>query len=520
MRFACSKLLLLACVASLGIWLGFPNDFFSLPFLALLWPLALALTGKYAASWEGAASYGWLGSFCGITAALYWLALPIAQVGDLPWPVAFLCTLLIAFCLSLQGAIFASFAWHIRGYGPLIFALASGLAWYLLEYVFAICPGFPWLALAGSLAPWPLLTQAAAVTGAFLLGGIWLTAALFVLLAFLPGAYSIAARMSCASAGCAIALVLLSYGAGRIAEIRLTSGTPQNNFIQAALIEGNIDQNQKWTLPFQRESLNIYIGLTNEALAQRDDHPLIIWPETALPFFVEKRPEFMGEVREEVRKWGSPLLFGAPGAGASNNGIYNRAFLMAPDGQLAGTYDKEQLVPFGETVPPWLKLKFLEPLLQGTGVYTQGSDPKPLLWDKLAMGVLICYEGIFPWLAQSRVAAGSNLLIDISNDGWFGRTPAARQHLYLTALRCIEQGRWLLRATNTGISASIDPAGSIVKSGPMFQMGYLPCEAILLSDMTIFHRIYDFLPWLCLALLAGLLGAGHLCGCKVSEKRG
>lgn len=103
------------------------------------------------------------------------------------------------------------------------------------------------------------------------------------------------------------------------------------------------------------------------------------------------------------------------------------------------------------------------------GVYTEGTTTAPLHYRNLALGMLICYEGIFPWLAQDRAAQGANILVDISNDGWFGATPAARQHLYLTALRALEQNRWLLRGTNTGISAVVDPRGRLTLRGGQFR---------------------------------------------------
>lgn len=139
---------------------------------------------------------------------------------------------------------------------------------------------------------------------------------------------------------------------------------------------------------------------------------------------------------------------------------------MAPT---IGHYDKEHLVPFGEYLPSWLNWGFLEALLQGVGVYETGTAVAPLRYENLALGMLICYEGIFPWLAQARVADGANILVDISNDGWFEDTPASRQHLYLTVLRALEQNRWILRGTNTGISVVVDPRGRLTARGGQFR---------------------------------------------------
>lgn len=145
--------------------------------------------------------------------------------------------------------------------------------------------------------------------------------------------------------------------------------------------------------------------------------------------------------------------------------VFNRALLLDPSGNTAGHYDKEHLVPFGEYVPEWLNWNFLADLLQEVGVYTPGRSAAPLVHEDLRLGMLICYEAVFPWLAQARVEHGANVLVDISNDGWFGRSPAALQHLYLASLRAVEQGRWLLRGTNTGISAIIDARGRVTVRG-------------------------------------------------------
>ena len=161
-------------------------------------------------------------------------------------------------------------------------------------------------------------------------------------------------------------------------------------------------------------------------------------------------------------------------------------------------------MPFGEYLPSWLNWPFLEALLQGVGVYTEGTATGPLRYGDLALGMLICYEGIFPWLAQARVADGANILVDISNDGWFRGTPASRQHLYLTVLRALEQNRWLLRGTNTGISAVIDGRGRITARGPQFRAGTLAARARLETGESRYHRLAPWLPWLALAALAAL----------------
>ena len=192
-----------------------------------------------------------------------------------------------------------------------------------------------------------------------------------------------------------------------------------------------------------------------------------------------------------------PLLFGAPAYLRSLGGhvLFNRAYLLAPSGQTAA-YDKEHLVPFGEYVPLGNLLTFIGKLVEGLGDFRPGQDGKPLLQGNLALGTLICYEAIFPELAQRRVAAGANVLVNISNDAWFGDSAAPRQHLDLALLRAVEQGRTLIRGTNTGISAVIDPRGRIMAQGGLFTALALPCpETPLVSETTWYHRHYLFITW-------------------------
>lgn len=496
------SVLVWSLIAILAVWLGFPNNIWSFPPAVLFWPFALAVLGSRFRGWRAAFLGGWLISAAAMLTALYWLYLPVAEVGGLPLPLALLCAIFIAVCLAIQGGIFSLLAHGLKNRNPWLFALTLALCWYLLEYGFAVAIGVPWLPLAGALVQWPLLVQISDTLGAYLAGALWLLAAFLCLP--LPGlAFGRNQQPLMAAVGVTLISVLLWYGICGFtsAHFEIGEGT------DALMVEGNVDQNQKWTPPFQQKSLAIYLRLTARGLGQARalgiEQPLILWPETAMPFFYERSPALAERLRQAVRAWNCPLLFGAPGVGRRDGEevIFNRAFLLDPAGQTQGQYDKVHLVPFGEYLPSWLQLDFLEALLQGVGIYEEGVSIKSLNYGRLALGVLICYEGIFPWLARDRVSGGANILVDISNDGWFGRTPAARQHLYLTALRCIEENRWLWRATNTGISALVDNHGRLVQTGPMFKEGFLLCHARLITERSLFYYLCNWLPWLATGLV-------------------
>ena len=503
-RFAGSREFSCFCLVFFALWLGFPNNFLEAPLLILFWPLGCAFLGKFGANTKKALIAGWLATFFGAIPCLYWLYMPVHEVGDLHFAPAFACALLIAFAVASQSGLFSVGAYFAKNAHPALAAVFLGLLWWVLEYLYALIGGFPWLTPAASLAEWPFTLQIADIMGAYAADGLWICAVLLCALS-LPKIYGkfLAGTFFCGLCVCAL---ICGYGCVRL---NLPEKSAEG-IVNALFVEGNIDQNRKWEPAFQRETLEHYIALTENGLelAKKRDisQPLVIWPETALPFFYQLKPEFSQILRDFVKQENIPLLFGAPGVeyapGKAEGAVYNRAFLLGPDGRLLGHYDKEHLVPFGEYAPAWLKLGFLEALLQGVGVYEPGQESAPLRYGRLALGMLICYEGIFPWLARDRVESGANILIDISNDGWFGRSAAARQHLLLTVPRCIEQNRWLLRATNTGISAVVDARGRVDMRGDVFQAGSILARADLEEKRSLYYYLASGLPFGAFAFLA------------------
>lgn len=324
-------------------------------------------------------------------------------------------------------------------------------------------------------------------------------------------------------------LVLFSYSFIRLWETDHERGEP----LSVALIQGNLDQNVKWEPTMQRLTLQRYLTLSREALVFPDPRfgrpDLLVWPETAMPFDYERHPVFSEQIREQARKEKVSILFGAPGFRRNLDGstsTFNCAYLVGPDGVDAGQYEKEHLVPFGEYTPRYLDIPFLRPLLQGVGNFTPGEHTEPLRMrpltnrtgvagqeapagrtdsdSRLVQGPLICYEAIFPELARKQVRLGASLLVNISNDAWFGRSSAPEQHLQQSVLRAVEQGRWLIRATNTGISAFIAPTGNITVRGNLFRAEVVPGQVVPLQDKTLFFYVEPWLPWVVLVCLIAL----------------
>ena len=491
---------------ALGFIAGFPNMVLHIPPLVLLFPVALVALGVLAPSAMTALRHGWL---CGIAAyfgVLYWVALPLSMVGNLPWLLALPCALGVACCLAFACGLFALAAHRWQAMPPLRLAALLGLVWYGLEYAYAFLP-FPWLPLAAAFVPWSVSIQPAAVVGAYALSGIMVSFALLLRCA----GHSVPCRV----AALVVLLICLVPSAWRLAA-HPVEHEPQGADSRAVLfVEGNIDQNQKWDPAFQRSTIERYLSLTKQGLqamtaaGKRDAAlpPLVVWPETAMPFYVQAHPEHSPRLAAFAAQNDIALLLGCPAYENTpqQRHIFNRAFLLGSQGQMLGHYDKQYLVPFGEYLPPWLDFEILKPLLQGVGIYSQGTVSQPLRTANLAMGMLICYEAIFPDLAQKRVQDGANVLADISNDGWFGNTAAPVQHLYLTALRAVEQERWLLRGTNTGISAICDAYGRIVMQGGRDKAQSVQGRVRAVQGFSIFHHIYAFIPLAAFLIFIALL---------------
>lgn len=497
--FPAGALAVAAIVSALGFGLGFANDFLTCPPLVLLCPAALALLSLKAAGDRQAFLLGFLAALPGHIWALYWLVLPLAQVGGLPAAGATACMLLVCTALATQGGLFTLAARRLWAPASPACGLALGLLWYFLEYAYAAVAGFPWLQVSGALALWPVLVQAADTTGSLLLGGLWVAAAILVAGAFL-GAKGMRRRIRPACAGLVVAAALTGYGVFALEREPAEAMPDGADSFPVIFAEGNIDQNQKWDKSFRQGTVAAYLRLTEQGLAAAKARwpegdlarGIIIWPETAMPFDLARSP-LAADIMRMARTARMPLLTGAIGQEPGRR-VYNRIYLMDETGYPAGIYDKEHLVPFGEYVPSFFQWGFLEGLLQEVGAYTPGTRTQPLRAGHLALGPLICYEGIFPWLAQERVRTGANVLVDVSNDGWFGDTPAPRQHLALTALRAVEQNRWIVRGTNTGISCVMDARGRVVLRGTQFREGTLLARARTLSQASPFHTAYPFIP--------------------------
>ena len=200
------------------------------------------------------------------------------------------------------------------------------------------------------------------------------------------------------------------------------------------------------------------------------------------------------------------MLAGSLGGAPTGDLLYNSAELIAPNGDWAGRYNKVHLVPWGEYVPFPRLFAFAQKLTHEVGDFSRGSERHPLNLGAYRAGVFICYESVFPDEIRQFAAAGAGVFVNISNDGWFGESGAPGQHLNMARMRAIENRRWLLRTTNTGITAAIDPYGRVVARAPRNQRVVLQAPYAALSEQTFYTRHGDWFAWACAIIsLAGLI---------------
>jgi len=469
--------------AGLGALFGYANPWAQLPALALLLPAALAILGLAAPTPWTAFKHAWRAGSVASLACLYWVYWPVMHYGEVNWALALPVPLLLAMAMGCYYGLFGLLAQLANRISPLLGTLFLGLVWTAMELAQAkLLSGFSWLTLSSAFVAWPMFVQAASIIGAYGVSGVLALVAVGLVL----GTRS----KSCLALALCGVLGLAGYGWLRMDTF--TETTPAHS---VAVVQGNIDQSIKWDPTYQIGTVEKYVRLSRE-IAAKANPELIVWPETSMPFYFQDETPLRAPAFDLLRGGKAALIVGAPAyertTGPGSFVLFNRAFLLTPESVTMNWYDKEHLVPFGEYVPLGGLLP-LDQLVSGVGDFAPGRNEKALKVGDLALGVLICYEAIFADLAQNRVAQGANVLINISNDAWFGATSAPHQHLQLTALRAIEQGRYVVRSTNTGLSAFIDPLGRISLAGPQFQELAAAGMVHPRAELTPFHRSYMWL---------------------------
>lgn len=434
---------------------------------------------------------------------LYWLNIVMTTYGQLHPVFSVAAYLMLVIYLSLFFGAATWAACRLREHLGWPVMLTLPVFWVGCEFIRAfLFSGFPWASLGYSQIALLPVVQAAELFGVYGISFLLLlsNAALAQLI------QSRRNRQPLPWIGLGVTLLLLVANAG-YGLVRLQQDLDsREQTAQVALVQGNIDQGVKWDPSYQQATVERYAELSRKVVAE-SAADLIIWPESATPFYFQEVSPLALEVARVAADTGTSLLFGSPAYEVVNRSprYLNSAFMLSPQGQVLGRSDKIHLVPFGEYVPLGRYLPFINKLVVGIGDFSPGTI-KPLPIGENLVGVLVCFEGIFPELARDYVRAGSHLLINITNDAWFGRSSAPAQHLAMTRFRAIENRIWVARAANTGISALIAPSGIMTLETPIFETLAVSGQVGLGARPTLYTRFGDILPIGCLLLgLAGLV---------------
>jgi apolipoprotein N-acyltransferase len=298
-----------------------------------------------------------------------------------------------------------------------------------------------------------------------------------------------------------LVLATAAWGSFRIRRADLTrAGDP----VRVGLVQGNVVQSEKWDDARATAIFSSYVGMTRQAIA--NGAQVIIWPESATPFYFEEDRIDADVVRRLAREARVPILLGSD---QIERGVpvryYNSAFLVAPDGSSAGVYRKMHLVPFGEYVPLKHLLFFVVPLVETLADFSAGESAVLLPVKGHLVSTAICYEIVYPELVRQFTRAGSEMLTTITNDAWFGDTSAPYQHFEQASMRAIENGRYLVRSANTGISGIVDAYGHVVARSRVYEPAVIVGEARFLRAPTVYMRIGDAFAYAAAMLTAGAL---------------
>lgn len=477
-------------LTALLLWALFPP--LNLAFLA---PLALAPL-LYALAHEPFGHSRFLWSWlCGTLywgLACNWIQAVLAAYGGLNAPVSWLALLLFA---AAKGLIIGVFGW-LAGYvvhRPFAIPALAAL-WTGLERLNGP-QGFAWLALGNAGIGMGVPLRVAPYLGVY---GVS-----FVFASLAAAAVLVALKRSRRELLWLAPLIFIAL----LPPIQLKKAPAE----EAAVLQPAVPDHDNWT---EAEKLRAFRQFSITTVAQaldpgRKKPALLIWPEVPAPFYYYADAAFREHAVRIAQTAGAPFLFGTV-AFTSQGEPLNSAVFLTAEGRLAGRYDKIKLVPFGEFIPPFFN--WIEKISSEAGNYRAGERIVIFEAGEHGIGAFICYESAFPDLVRQFARSGGHVLVNQTNDGYFGHSVARSQHLFLVRMRAVENQRWLLRVANDGTTTSIDPAGRLWDTLPSFQAVAGRLRFDWNRETTLYTRYGDWFAWACLALGAGLSLGSHLWG--------
>jgi apolipoprotein N-acyltransferase len=442
------------------------------------WPVALLALALFANLLEqsSARRSAWLHYMFGVGLWLHgssWLLVSMHDYGNTSWPVSLLMLAVVALVMALLfvpgGWLYGRLKlWRLNWLAlPALLVLGEWLRSWLLT-------GFPWLMTGYGFIDTPLSGWAPlmGIYGVSLAAGISAVALLSIL------------RHGKAAPGAIIAIALTWLVGGLLAPISWTTINKEAP-VSVSLVQGNIPQESKWALEWRDKTTAIYQDLSKSEWG-RD---LVIWPEAAIPQFAHEARDLLADLDYEAIKAGSAFVTGIPYATWNNDRseiLFYNSIMASGDG--LGIYHKQQLVPIGEYIPfeKWIRgtIPFFDLPMSS---FTWGpAEQGPLLVKGRTLAPFICYEIAYPSLVQR--LSNVDYLVTVSNDGWFGHSIGPAQHFQMVRMRAKETGRYIVRATNNGVTAFIDPQGHVVSQAPSFTRTVLRGEIYPAHGLTPWQR--------------------------------
>jgi len=506
-----SRELLLAIVSGACLVLAFPPiDLVPAAFVGLI-PLFYVIRNvKRGGFWSGFRP-GFVAGITFFLLLLYWLALLSSDQMDNPVVMSgplFLLVLLQSFYWGLFSAV-ASFVGN-RTRVPWFVVLP--VLWVAFEQLRSLgVIGFTWGALGYAAVNVPRAIQFASVTGVFGVS-LWLALSNALVLEVVSGRRR---RRALATALAVVLLLPVLHGTLvlRGAEDREDA----ERSMRVAVIQPNISGETKWDARYKSESFETLGRLSLQAADRKPD--LIVWPETAAPSYLLYEPDDLALVAAVARQADIPILTGCPNlvSGDAEDGAgrpLNSVLLIDADGIPRAAYSKMKLVPFGEAIPFETVIPALKEVNFGEADFWPGSEVVVFEHPEGAFSALICYESTFPRLARRFVAGGAELLVNVTNDVWYGRSSMPFQHASMAVMRAVENRRSVARSANSGVSMLIDPYGRVMCRTEIFEEGFLVERLPVVSDRTFYTTHGDVFPWGAmlvggLMLVLGLSGGGR-----------
>jgi apolipoprotein N-acyltransferase len=488
--------------------------------------------------------YGWLTGTVYFLGCIYWVTHTMVVYGGLPLSISFLLMLLLVIYLGIYVGLFSYFFKRMsETVSPLLQLLAAPSLWVALEWLRGhLLSGFPWALLGYSQYRVLPVIQISDLTGVYGVSFLLVATNVAITHALKGMIERKVSRQHLQKvwspllvSGILIGLNLV-YGFLRLSEL---SGQPATGSLKVGLIQGNIHQEQKWDPAYRRETVEIYKHLTQQAIltaSRQQDYlldsmktsshgpaaaslDLVVWPETATPFFFEYEQPYRDELKAFLQEQKAPLLFGSPSLGpgpirtVSGPMVFNSAYLLSSDGIPLARYDKIHLVPFGEYVPLSSILFFVRKLVEDIGELGGGTEYTIMKIPQGRFGVVICFEVIFPELVRQFARAGTDFMATLTNDAWYGWSSAPYQHFSMVVFRSVENRVPFIRAANTGITGSIDATGRILGTTELFVKTYLVQDIPLKKVKSLYTQYGDLFAYLCgiiaLATLIYALGQGR-----------